>query len=124
MGEFEEKLNSILSSPKDMKKIMDLARSLSSSESTESADETENGKRTAALQDAADGIDPAALGMMAKVIKEYSSSVSDDKSSLLMSLKPFLKSNRHDTIDKALNILKLSKVAKIAFGEFGGDFHL
>lgn len=124
MGEFEEKLNSILSSPKDMKKIMDLARSLSSSESTESADETESGKRTAALQDAADGIDPAALGMMAKVIKEYSSSVSDDKSSLLMSLKPFLKSNRHDTIDKALNILKLSKVAKIAFGEFGGDFHL
>lgn len=124
MGEFEEKLNSILSSPKDMKKIMDLARSLSSSESTESADETESGAAVGALQDAADGIDPAALGMMAKVIKEYSSSVSDDKSSLLMSLKPFLKSNRHDTIDKALNILKLSKVAKIAFGEFGGDFHL
>lgn len=123
MGEFEEKLNSILSSPKDMKKIMDLARSLSS-ESTESADETESGSPAAAAQDTADGIDPAALGMMAKVIKEYSSSVSDDKSSLLMSLKPFLKSNRHDTIDKALNILKLSKVAKIAFGEFGGDFHL
>ena len=123
MGEFEEKLNSILSSPKDMKKIMDLARSLSS-ESTESADDAQSGAPAAAPQDAADGIDPAALGMMAKVIKEYSSSVSDDKSSLLMSLKPFLKSNRHDTIDKALNILKLSKVAKIAFGEFGGDFHL
>ena len=31
MGEFEEKLNSILSSPEDMEKIMNLARSLSSS---------------------------------------------------------------------------------------------
>ena len=31
MGEFEEKLNSILSSPKDMEKILGLARELSGS---------------------------------------------------------------------------------------------
>ena len=117
MGEFEEKLNSILSSPKDMKKIMDLARSISSSsdEVPESEPKNEPQKESGGLD-----FDPNVIKMVTKLMGEYSRESSDSKETLLMSIKPFLKDSRKETVDSAINILKLSKIAKIAFSEFGG----
>ena len=125
MGEFEDKLNSILSSPEEMGKIMDLARSLSSSvgggaPQPGNASASDLPASVSALGD----IDPRLMQIMSRIIGEYSSEKDDQKAVLLSSIKPYLKEDRREMIDRALEILKLSKIAKIAMKEFGGDFHL
>lgn len=121
MSEFEDKLNSILSSPQEMEKIMGLARSLSGSmgkpsEDTERQYEQENDHTDSPFGN----IDPNMLKMMSRLMGEYSASSGNDKSALLNSLKPYLKDKRKKDIDKAIEIAKLAKIAKIAFSEFSG----
>lgn len=110
MGEFEEKLNSILSSPKDMEKIMDIARGLSSSIP----------KAKEAPKDIFGEIDPKMIGLMTRLMKEYTTTQSD-KTALLSAMKPYVKSENRQALDKAGEILKISRIAKIAFSEFGGS---
>lgn len=131
MGEFENKLNSILSSPQDMEKIMNLARSLSSSLGTQSQDPAENDfseNNSAAEIDSAAAdiskIDPGIIAMMGKLMGELGSEKQDEKALLLSSIKPYLKSERQASLDKAVEILRLTKIAKIALSQFGGDLHL
>ena len=130
MGEFEDKLNSILSSPEEMGKIMDLARSLSSSVGggSQGGGAPQPGNASAsdlpASVSALGDIDPRLMQIMSRIIGEYSSEKDDQKAVLLSSIKPYLKEDRREMIDRALEILKLSKIAKIAMKEFGGDFHL
>ena len=59
------------------------------------------------------------MKMFSRIMSEYSSS-ENDKTALLNALKPYLKKDRHEKIDKAVNIAKLAHVAKLAFSEFGG----
>ena len=130
MGEFEEKLNSILSSPEDMEKIMNLARSLSSSAGNQDGrkdqdrEEKEKAAENVPAALKAGEIDPKMLKLISRITREYSSAGDDSKAALLGSIKPYLKAGRQDTIDRALKVLKISKLAKIAMDEFGGDFHL
>ena len=105
MGEFEEKLNSILSSPRDMEKIMDIARGLSGSDGPKLP---------------FDGIDPKMIGVMTLLMKEYNTTKSD-KTALLSAMKPYVKAENRDALDKAGNVLKMTRLAKIAFSEFGGS---
>ena len=113
MGELEDKLNSILSSPKDMEKIMNIARSLSGS-----ADKT--GEKKDAPKLPFGDVDPKMLGVMTRLMKEYNTTQSD-KTALLSAMKPYIKAESRDALDKAGNILKITRLAKIAFSEFGGN---
>ena len=109
MGELEEKLNSILSSPKDMEKIMEIARGLSGAEP----------KQEAKTKPPFGEIDPKMLGVMTRLMKEYTTTKSD-KTALLSAMKPYVKSENRSALDKANEILKLTRIAKVAFSEFGG----
>ena len=124
MSELDEKLNSILSSPKDMEKIMELAKELSGSLGMGDGEKTEhpNGKNKSP-ENVPGGFDPRLLGMMSRLMGEYSSG-KNDKQELIESLKPYLKDKRRGDLDRAAKIVKLAHVAKLAFSEFGGDFHL
>ena len=137
MCEFEEKLNSILSSPKDMEKIMNLAQSLSSSlggssdkeadKSGESRPASVGGGALSGLlsgDDSSGGIDPRMIQIMSRIMSAYSSNEGTEKFGIMSSIKPYLRPERQETVDRALNILKLTKIAKIAFGEFGGDLQV
>ncbi len=64
MGEFEDKLNSILSSPEDMKKIMNLAQSLSGS----GGGNQEGGGGLSGTP--LDGLDPKIMSMMSGILKK------------------------------------------------------
>lgn len=121
MSDFEDKLNNILSSPDDMEKIFNLARSLSDSMGTSSeashSEESSAGNSLSALGD----FDPKMLRMISRLISEYNSAGSD-KQQLMNALKPYLKQDRQQKIDKAVQIAKLAHIAKTAFAEFsGGD---
>lgn len=137
MGDFEEKLNNILSSPADMERIMQLARSLSSSDGgTKNSDgQTPGGsqpppKATETAGNSSSGspfsgLDPKLLAMLGRIAGEYASKGKSDKSALFEPFRPYLKDGQRSAIDKALEISKLAKLARLAFSEFsGGDSNL
>ena len=124
MGEFEDRLNSILSSPEDMEKILGLARELSGSaggsgnrSKTPSTDTVKSDGGTA-------GIDPKLISLFTRLMGEYSSA-NDDKAALISSIKPYVKEERRSVLDKAVKIARLTHVAKLALTEFsGGGFDI
>lgn len=114
MGELEEKLNSILSSPKDMEKIMDMARSLSGSMGKQEEKKQEQ-KATLPFGD----IDPKMIGLMTRLMREYNTK-EHDKTALLSAMKPYVRAENRDALDKAGSVLKMTQLAKIALSELGG----
>lgn len=128
MGELEDKLNSILSSPEEMEKIMGLARSLSSSMGSQAGSDTAEPKKAPDFSEAASAlgdIDPKMFQMMSRLLGEYGAAEKSDKAAILNTLKPYLKEERRSKIDEAVKIAKMAKLAKIAFSEFsGGDSNL
>ena len=123
MGELEDKLNSILSSPEEMEKIMGIARSLSQSGFNE--DNSKKNKQEKQNQnDFFGGLDPKMLSMMTRLMGGFNNS-SNDKSKLIDTIKPYLKQERRQKLDEAANLAKMAKMAKLAFSEFsGGDQNL
>jgi hypothetical protein len=117
MSEFEDKLNSILSSPKEMEKILELARSFSGSETAGTAEVKHEGKEP--IPGMGD-FDPQMLGMLGRLMKEYTTAGGDEKLEILRMMKPYLKEERQTGLLKALEIAKIAKMAKIAFSELSG----
>lgn len=123
MGEFDDKLNSILSSPEAMSKIMDLAKSFSGSGGETSSNSSSSKSSQKSAPDFG-GIDPKILGIISRIMSS-SPGANDDKSQLLNCMKPYLREDRREKIDKAIQIAKMAHIAKTAFSEFsGGDFNL
>lgn len=129
MAEFDEKLNAILSDPKAMGQIMSIAKALGGTEE-------ENGRSGAPSQESpapssADqllsslgDIDPKVLQTALRLFSEYSAT-DDRRTALLTALQPFLKEERYAKVDKAVQITKLSRVARVAFQLLkGGEDHL
>ncbi len=54
--------------------------------------------------------DPALLLKLAKILSAVNSSETNEKTQLLMALKPFLKENRREKVDKAVQLMNVSKV--------------
>lgn len=115
MGEFEDMLNSILSSPGEMEKIMGLARELSGDLGESAPPEPEKPSSPAG--------DVKMLGALGRLMGELKDQ-NDDKSALIASMKPYLKPRRREALDKAVKIARVARVAKVAISEFGGDLDL
>ena len=122
MGDFENRLNDLLKSPGTMEQIMRLARSFSGSSDEQGGGTQGSGPVNAepdpGPSDYLGGIDPKLMGLFGAVLKEYGSP--SDKTAVISALKPYLKSDRREKIDMALQIAKLAKVAKTMIPEFGG----
>jgi len=134
MSELEDKLNKILSSPAEMEKIMTIARSLSGSLGAQSPGESPAaGSAPAGAAPASGGqgldlgsiasglkdIDPKIFRLATRLINEYMSE-KNDKVALLNAIKPYLKEDRRQKIDRAAEIAKLARLAKVALHEFSG----
>lgn len=124
MAEFEEKLNAILSDPKAMGQIMSIAKALGAGgggeqqnekvttqpEAREEPAQADLGQLLSPLGD----IDPKLVKTALRLFTEYSAN-DDRKTALLSALQPFLKEERYAKVDKAVQITKLSRVARVAF---------
>ena len=117
MGEFEDKLNKLLSSPDEMGKIMELARSFSGGQGDEEA-----GKHSPAQALPGMGeLDPRLMKIMSRLMTEYSSK-KDDKTAIISAMKPYLRKERHEKVDRAVEMARMAQLARIALTEFsGGD---
>lgn len=126
MGEFEDKLNSILSSPETMEQIMALAGSIAGGTGEPQTPPPEGaaaGPEPSGLGSLFSGLDPAMLGKLLPLIREYQSG-NDEKQALLNALKPFLKQESQAKVEKAIQITRLSHVIRSSMKLFREDGHV
>lgn len=136
MSEFEDKLGSILSNQDAMAQIMALAQSFGAQNSSPSPPSSVAPALAAALPtlEAAapttapdlgslmgvlGSIDPQLIQSGMRLIAEFSSG-DDEKTALLLALRPFLKEERYGKVDRAVQIARLSRVLRVAFQLFKG----
>lgn len=131
MSEFEEKLNAILSNPDAMSQVMNLAQSLNLGGGGE--DPSPQGEKDAGPPPAdrsPDGgpgpgdlgglgnllgqIDPAVLQRLLPLAGELmgSGGENDERMQLLYALRPFLKPERRDKVERAAKTARLIHVGK------------
>ena len=131
MGELEEKLESVLSDPEAMARIMSLAKSLDlgsgqsrSGTAPESAPPPE--PPSPAPQRAAGGnlleglsaLDPKLLSAAAGLFAQYQNGNDDRRVALLNALRPFVREERYAKLDKAIQIARLSRLIRSALDLF------
>lgn len=138
MSEFEEKLNSILSNPEAMSQVMNLAQSLNlgggpstqQEDSSASPPEPKNSDDSPNLGDFAGlgnllgQIDPAMLQRLLPLVGELTGGGgNDERMQLLYALRPFLKPERRDKVERAARTAKLIHAGKKLLGAVG-DGHV
>lgn len=123
MGEFEEKLNSILGDQQAMGQIMALAQSLGkqSPPDQEKKDTAPEPAEDAPpdLSQLMGNLDPKMVQLGMRLMREYQQ---DDgqNTALLQALRPYLREERRGRLDKAVQIAKMSRLLRVALGSLGG----
>lgn len=131
MGDFEEKLNAILSNPEAMSQVMNLAQSLNlgGSGGSETAQENasppqkegESGNPgdVANLGNLLGQLDPNMLQRVLPLVKELTGGQNDERMQLLYALRPFLRPERRDKVEQAARTAKLIHVGRKLLGNMG-----
>ena len=134
MAELEEKLNAILGNPDAMGQIMALARSLSGEQGEqapppETPTEPEPGRespaapassrRTPDLSALLGQVDPRLMQMGLSLLKNCKER-DDRNAALLRALRPFLKEERRARLDRALQIVGVTRIIRAALDTMGG----
>ena len=118
MSDFEEKLNSILSNPDAMAQVMNLAQSLggsigvTASPSPEPSVKPSGNEGRAKPADLFSGIDPALITKLLPLLGELNQTGSDERLQLLYALRPFLKPERQDKVERAVKAARLIHIGK------------
>ena len=118
MADFDETLNHILGNPDAMAQIMQLAQSLSGNE-TQNAPSPPPPPEPAApsantdlLSSLTGAFDPQLLMRILPVLQEFSREENAHARQLLYALRPYLKKERQDNVDRALQLAKLFHLGK------------
>ena len=125
MGELEEKLNAVLSNPESMAQVMQMAQQLSSSftpqqEAPVSAPPPPlSSENPGGLGSLLGGIDPKLVGKLLPLLQEYGKSNSQTMQ-LLYALRPFLKAEKQDKIERAAQLARIIHVGKKFLTEWEG----
>ena len=139
MAEFDEKLNSLLSNPDAMSRIMQLAQSLSDEEAApppssppgppapapgdllqafrqpSAAQEPPRGSAPFggdAFSSLAGGADPGLLLKLLPLVQELGSGQNSNARQLLYALRPYLREDRQDKVERALQLARLFHIGK------------
>lgn len=122
MSDFEEKLNSVLSNPDAMSQIMNLAQSLNlgggeapqggGSEPPPAPSPPGGGDGLAGLGSLLGQIDPKWINRLLPLVGELAGGGNDERMQLLYALRPFLKPERRDKVERAARTARLIHVGK------------
>ena len=124
MAEFDEKLNSILSNPDAMSQIMQLAQSLGGGPgpAEEPAPQAAPpppspvpppfGGADLLSSLTGGGMDPKLLSRLLPLIQELGGQRDSNARNLLYALRPYLKSDRQEKIERALQLARLFHLGK------------
>ena len=131
MAEFDDKLNSLLSNPEAMAQIMQMAQSLSGGQAQQppqqplqqpvrpapppppaQAPPPSGGDLLSSLSGLTGGIDPTMLTKLLPLIQELGSQNDSNARQLLYALRPYLKPERQEKIERALQLARLFHLGK------------
>ena len=141
MAEFDEKLNALLSNPESMAKIMQLAQSLSGQTAADgqapqtaqpqqsndppqaaaappppqqpsSASTTASPGSSDFLSALSGGLDPKLITKLIPVLQELNREQNSDAQRLLYALRPYLKTERQEKVERALQLARLIHLGK------------
>ena len=124
MSDFEEKLNALLSNPEAMSQVVNLAQSLNlggqggetpaqAEDSPHPAENQASGAGAGDLSMLLGQIDPKLIERMMPLIGELTSGGgNDERIQLLYALRPFLKPERRDKVERAARTAHLIHVGK------------
>lgn len=118
MSELENIIGSIMSSPESLGAVMDVVK-MFGGEEKEKKQEKEEKKDTlsvSGLLSGAGNLDPELLGTVMSLLHEYNAD--DRRIRLLGAIRPYLKEDDGYHIDRAIQIVKLSHVARGLLGKF------
>lgn len=118
MDGLEETLGAILSSPETMEQIFALASSLGlGQEQAQTPPQPESGT---GLGDLFGGLDPGMLLKLMPLVQEYQAG-GGEREALLQALKPFLRQETGEKLEKAIRITRITRVIRTGMGLFRGE---
>lgn len=132
MAEFDEKLNNLLSNPDAMAQIMQLAQSLGSGQPSPSPNcQTEPNHinppaspvpSPSCSSDSLSSLlgDPSLLLKLMPLVQELNGQKDSNARALLCALQPYLKQERQDKIERALQLARLFRIGKKFLAEWEG----
>ena len=137
MDHFEEKVQALLNSPDGVAQILNVARSLTGGAEKSPAPEDASPAKSApdvpaVSASSAPGddilsvlgqVDPAVIQSVMGLVREYQST-DDRRFHLLEALRPYIKSADAPHIDKAIQIMRLSRVIRRVFSSNSGGGNL
>ena len=134
IAEFDDKLNSLLSNPEAMAQIMQMAQSLSGGQAQQPSQQvpqappqqpfpppppppvqqtvSQGSNPLAALSGLTGGMDPTMLTKLLPLIQELGSQNDSNARQLLYALRPYLKPDRQEKIERALQLARLFHLGK------------
>ena len=121
MSELEDQLNAILSNPEAMAQVMGLAKSLSGSGAfgapPKNDDEQQpppntNSNASSGIGDLFSQIDPKMIERLLPLLGELGRGENDERTQLLYALRPFLRPERRDKVERAVKAAKLIHIGK------------
>jgi len=113
VSELEDKINSVLSDPQQMDKIMGMARSLMGGGSNEPS--APAGMAELFPKE----LDGAMLSKLSRLMSDGGEK--KQERALLEAMKPYMSQKRREKMDKAMKLARLARLAGLAMGEMGGD---
>ena len=115
MAEFDEQFNNIFSNPNAMSQIMQLAQSLSGGQERPTAPPPPQAKQSSPpdlLSSLTGGIDPKLMARLLPLIQELGSQQDSNARALLYALRPYLKEERQEKVERALQLARLFHLGK------------
>ena len=123
MAEFDDQLNSIRSNPDAMSQIMQRAQSLGGGGGEGTPPQqgpapawnpppSQSPPPLGALSSLAGGLDPGLLSRLLPLIQELGGQRDSNARNLLYALRPYLKSDRQEKIERALQLARLFHLGK------------
>ena len=124
MAEFDDKLNSLLSDPNAMAQIMQLAQSLSGGQEPQATPSPPPPPRQSPppappppvggdlLSSLTGGLDPKLLSRLLPLVQELGGQQDSNARQLLYALRPYLKPERQEKVERALQLARLFHLGK------------
>ena len=136
VAEFDEKLNNILSNPDAMAQIMQLAQSLSGGQTAEAPPPPQQPAPPPPpprqsppspppggadlLSSLTGGLDPKMISKLVPLLQELGGQQDSNARALLYALRPYLKPDRQEKVERALQLARLFHLGKKFLAEWGG----
>ena len=117
MDDLQERIESVLNDPQQMQEILSLARSLGVELPDAGAESAEKARAEAEMPPTPPSLPQGLGGAMAQPVAELlkeAGKLEKKQENLLNALKPFLKPNRREKIDRAMQAARLSHLAGYA----------